>query len=154
MTKTWGLIFGVVFLLIGILGFVPGITTEEGMLLGIFHVDTIHNIVHILTGLIALAVMKKEAAAKTFFKVFGVIYGLVTIIGFIQGDTVLGIFTVNAADNILHLVVAAIALYVGFMGGKSAGSMSAPAAAPAPAPEAPAMDMESEGESEGEQNQG
>src|SRR5438132_3618228 len=47
MIKTAALLFGIVFLLIGILGFVPAVTPDNGMLLGIFHVNTAHNIVHL-----------------------------------------------------------------------------------------------------------
>lgn len=47
MVKTAAILFGVVFLFIGILGFVPAATPANGMLLGIFHVNTAHNIVHL-----------------------------------------------------------------------------------------------------------
>jgi hypothetical protein len=49
-----------------------------------------------------------------YFQVFGVVYGLVTVVGFLQGDTVLGLIGVNMADNVLHLAIAAVALYAGF----------------------------------------
>ncbi len=119
-------IFGVVLTLVGILGFVPGIT-NNGVLLGIFHVDAVHNIIHLLTGIIALVMSKKgDASARTFFKVFGIVYLLVLIIGVVQGDTVLGLFGVNMADNLLHLVIAALALWYGFKGPRSTAMPSAP----------------------------
>jgi hypothetical protein len=105
-------VFGVVFLVIGVLGFVPGITSN-GHLLGIFEVDTIHNIIHILSGIVALAMA--GSSAKLFFKGFGVVYLIVTIVGFLQGNTVLNLIGVNMADNLLHLVVSLAALYIGFM---------------------------------------
>lgn len=112
---TWGWIFGAVFTVIGILGFVPGAVTPDGLLLGIFSVDPMHNIVHLLTGIIAIvAVWGAGSYARMYFKVFGVIYTLVTIVGFVQGDSVLGLMTVNMADNALHLVVALVALWLGF----------------------------------------
>src|SRR4051794_3299390 len=49
MAKTFGMLFGIVFLAVGILGFVPGVTKDE-MLLGIFHVNTVHSVVHIVSG--------------------------------------------------------------------------------------------------------
>lgn len=120
-TKTWAWIFAVVFLAIGILGFIPGITSDSGHLLGIFHVDAMHNIVHLLTGIIALFVaMGSGSSQKMFFKIFGVIYAIVAVVGLIQGDSVLGLFVTNMADHILHIVVALIALYAGFGGGKKA----------------------------------
>jgi hypothetical protein len=72
MAKTLALLFGVVFLLIGILGFVPAVAPNE-MLLNIFHVNATHNAVHLLTGIVALlAGMAGVGASKTFFKIFGV----------------------------------------------------------------------------------
>ena len=53
MAKTFGMLFGIVFLAVGILGFVPGVTKDE-MLLGIFHVNTVHSVVHIVSGAIFL----------------------------------------------------------------------------------------------------
>jgi len=114
---TW---FGIIFIAVGVLGFVPGIT-QNGMLLGIFQVDALHNIIHLLSGIVALLSAGSASGAKTYFKVFGVVYALVTIIGFLQGQTVLGLINVNAADNVLHLLIAIVALVLGF-GGKSAAA--------------------------------
>jgi hypothetical protein len=119
-------VFGGVFAAIGVLGFVPGITSG-GNLLGIFEVDALHNVIHLVTGLVFLAVAwKYNEHAKISFKVFGVIYALVAVLGFIQGSTVLGLIGVNLADNLLHIVVAGVALYAGFMmkDGMSSGGMS------------------------------
>src|SRR5688572_18785462 len=99
MHKKLSLLFGVVFLAIGILGFVPGITREEH-LLGIFHVNAAHNAIHILTGLMALiAGLASEHAATLFFRMFGVVYGLVAILGFVYADRpILGLISNNFAD--------------------------------------------------------
>lgn len=110
--------FGIVFLAIGVLGFVPGITTD-GHLLGIFEVDTLHNLIHLLTGILALTFA--STAPQKFFKVFGVVYLVVTLVGFVQGTTVLGLIGVNMADNVLHLLVSVIALYIGFKKENMAG---------------------------------
>jgi Domain of unknown function (DUF4383) len=68
MAKTLALLFGVVFLLIGILGFVPAVTPNE-MLLNIFHVNAAHNAVHLLTGIVALlAGMAGVGASKLSLK--------------------------------------------------------------------------------------
>lgn len=143
MTKTWGLIFGVVFLLIGVLGFVPGITSD-GMLLGIFEVDTTHSIVHILTGIIALAVMNSEKSASIFFKVFGTVYGLVAIWGLVGSGSIFGLFHANLADNILHLVIAIVMLYVGL---KHCHTRNKGEGMTSQAPAAPVMDVEPVAES-------
>ena len=105
-TKTVAMVFGVVFLLVGVLGFVPG-ATPDGELLGVFHVDTLHNIIHVLSGLVALGLASMGAKyGKTYLVGFGAVYALVAVVGLVQGDTVLGLFGVNAADNVLHVVLA------------------------------------------------
>ncbi|MFZ2887170.1 MAG: DUF4383 domain-containing protein [Minisyncoccia bacterium] len=112
MVQTLAWVFGVVLTLVGILGFVPGVTTDM-MLLGIFHVDMLHSIVHILSGLAALAAAWGMYSSRLYFQVFGVVYGLVAILGFVTGGALL--FETNMADNLLHVVIAAVALYAGFM---------------------------------------
>ena len=114
-SKTFALIFGVVFLLIGFLGFVPSFT-PNGNLLGIFQVNALHNMVHVLSGLVAIvAAMAGLYYAKLYFKVFGVVYALVTVLGFLTGDGLIGgLLPVNMADNLLHVVIAVAALYIGF----------------------------------------
>ena len=115
MAKTLALLFGIVFLLIGILGFVPALAPNE-MLLNIFHVNAAHNAVHLLTGVIALvAGMAGVGASKTFFKIFGVVYGLVAVLGFVVGDgMLLGLISNNAADTWLHVGIALVSLIIGF----------------------------------------
>ena len=114
MLKTLSWVFGIVLTLVGVLGFVPGLTTND-MLLGIFMVGGLHNLIHLVTGLAALAAAMGYFSPKMYFQIFGVVYGIVTVVGFVQGDTVLGLIMVNMADNLLHLVIAAVALYAGFM---------------------------------------
>ena len=114
MVKNLAMLFGVVFLAIGVLGFVPGVT-KDGHLLGVFDVGTLHNIIHLASGVAALWLASMGSKyAKMYFQVFGVVYGLVTIIGFVQKDNVFGLFDVNMADNVLHLVITAVALWAGF----------------------------------------
>lgn len=115
MAKTFALLFGVVFLLIGILGFVPAVAPNE-MLLNIFHVNAAHNAVHLLTGIVALLCgMAGVGASKTFFKIFGVIYGLVAVLGFVVGDgMLLGLISNNLAVTWLHVGIAVVSLIIGF----------------------------------------
>lgn len=109
MLKKVAMVFGVVFLLIGLLGFVPGITSTDtdGMqlLLGLFMVDPIHNAVHIVSGLAGLVAAGASAkAAKTYLVGFGVVYALVSLLGFFD-PTLFGLMPVNMADNWLHVVL-------------------------------------------------
>lgn len=124
MVKQISWVFAIVFLAVGILGFVPGITSN-GHLLGIFEVDTLHNIIHLVSGLVFLYAAMTPAKAGLVYKVFGVVYALVAVIGLIQGDTVLGLINTNMADHLLHVVLAVLILYVGF--GMKEKSMPAPA---------------------------
>jgi len=113
MVQTLAWVFGIVFLLFGVLGFVPGITSN-GLLLGIFMVDGLHNVIHIVSGLAALAAAWGMYRSRLYFQVFGIVYALVTVVGFIQGDNVLGLIMTNTADHVLHLVLAVALLWVGF----------------------------------------
>jgi hypothetical protein len=108
--------FGVIFIVVGILGFVPSLT-RHGHLLGIFHVNAAHNMVHILTGAFAVVCgMASGHAAQIFFRTFGIIYGLVAALGFIAGNQpVLGILANNLADAWLHTGIAAASLFFGFL---------------------------------------
>lgn len=108
MLKKVALVFGVAFTLIGLLGFVPGVTTTDAdghqLLLGLFMVDAVHNVVHLLSGIAGLVGAANERYAKLYLVGFGAVYALVTLIGFFTSP-VLGFLHVNTADNWLHLVL-------------------------------------------------
>ena len=116
MIRQMAFILGAVFLLIGVLGFVPGATTD-GMLLGLFHVNPAHNFVHLLSGTIAvIAGLSGGSAPLWFFRVFGIFYGLVAVLGFLAGDSpVLGMIANNRADVWLHALLSLVSLILGFM---------------------------------------
>jgi uncharacterized protein DUF4383 len=120
MVKTLGMLFGIVFLAVGILGFVPGVTTTgpDGMpmLLGIFHVNTAHSIVHIASGAVFLiASMSGAGAARLWFQLFGIIYAIVAVLGFMNpSGPLLGMISNNPATTWLHVVLAAAMLLIGF----------------------------------------
>jgi hypothetical protein len=113
--KTIAVIFGVIFVAVGALGWIPAVN-PGGKLLGLFDVNVAHNLVHLATGIVAIVVgMMSDKASKLFFQVFGVIYALVAVLGFVSGDQpLLGMVNNNAADTWLHVVIAVVALYVGF----------------------------------------
>ncbi len=111
MDKTIVTILGIVFILVGLLGFV------QNPVLGIFAVDTLHNIIHLAAGVLALwAVNRGTESILTYAKVFGVVYGVVAILGFLLPSPLLGLVTVNMADNLLHVVLAVVLLAIGFGG--------------------------------------
>lgn len=121
MIKRIAFVFGVIFILVGIMGFVPTLAPsaadgEHGRLFGVFAVDPLHNLVHLLTGFLAIGVSRiSEVASRMYFRVFGVVYALVAVLGFAYGNTpLLGVMANNLADAALHAVIAAVALFLGF----------------------------------------
>ena len=115
MLKKIAIAFGIVFIVVGLVGFVSAVT-PDGKLLGYFEVNAAHNVVHIATGIVAVIVgFASEKAARMFFQIFGVIYALVALLGFAMGNQpLLGIVANNAADTWLHVLIAIVALYLGF----------------------------------------
>lgn len=109
------LVVGATLVVVGLLGFLAEATfdtsagSDPGALDGekfiLFEVNGWHNVVHIASGLFLLALMRRHDTARLAALSFGAIYGIVTIIGLIDGNDVLGLFPVNAADNILHIVL-------------------------------------------------
>jgi hypothetical protein len=106
---------GILFLLGGILGFVPGIT-EDDMFLGIFIVNTAHSIVHVASGAIFLiASMSGARAARLWFQIFGILYAEVAVMGFKVGDgMIFGLISNNRYDNWGHAVLALVLMPIGF----------------------------------------
>jgi hypothetical protein len=115
MLRTAAKIFGVVLLAVGVLGFIPALTPDR-KLLGIFEVNTVHNLIHLASGAVALYTsMKSELASRKYFQIFGVVYGLVAVLGvFHMEKDLLGIVAHNTADLFLHVLIAGSALYLGF----------------------------------------
>jgi hypothetical protein len=111
MLRIIAILFGIAFIFAGVAGFMP-MFMQDGLLFGYFMVDSLHNLVHIVTGVIAIMAATSYRLTRGFFKIFGVIYFIVAIWGFWTGDLIL--IHVNTADNILHLVVGLIAIYLGF----------------------------------------
>src|ERR1700687_2215259 len=103
MVKMAAILFGLVFLVLGILGFIPVATSNE-MLLGTFHVNFAHNLVHLASGVVFLLCgMAGAGPSRMFFRIFGIVYALVAVLGFMKGDgLLLGIVSNNAADTYLH----------------------------------------------------
>lgn len=113
LTKSVTWILGIVLILVGIAGFIVG------DMLFVFQVSTPFNILHLLVGVVGIAAASSgESYSRMYLILVGIVYGIATVIGFVNGGDILGIFTVNDADNYLHAAVAVIALGVGFGGKK------------------------------------
>jgi hypothetical protein len=108
---------GAVFLLVGVLGFIPGITSNyetlgfaghdsEALLLGIFQVSILHNIVHLLFGVAGIALARNAAQSRNYLVAGGAIYLVLWLYGLLIGhDTPANFVPVNTADNWLHFVL-------------------------------------------------
>lgn len=96
--------FGFVFLAVGILGFLPNPIASPD---GIFEVNALHNVVHLLSGAVALGAgySSDPEHAKTYNVGFGAVYALVTLMGFLGIGLVTDLLAVNMADNVLHLLI-------------------------------------------------
>ncbi|MGI5484376.1 DUF4383 domain-containing protein [Streptomyces lavendofoliae] len=124
------LLVGAVFLLVGVLGFIPGITTDydslrfaehdsEAKLLGVFQVSVLHNLVHVLFGLAGLSMARTASAARSFLIVGGVIYLALWLYGlFIDHDSSANFVPVNTADNWLHFALGVAMIALGYLLGR------------------------------------
>jgi hypothetical protein len=124
--RTFALIFGIVFLAVGVLGFgvVPSLlehTSGEGlekggMLLGLFHVNGYHNIVHLLFGVWGLAASRSTSGAVGYFKVVAVVYILLAVLGLIPATAGgFGLIPLGGNDVYLHAALGAVAAFFGFV---------------------------------------
>jgi len=130
---------GVVFLLVGVLGFVPGITSNyntlsfashhsEAKLLGLFQVSILHNLVHLLFGVAGLALARTIGGARNYLIGGGIIYLVLFLYGLLVSQNSSANFVpVNTADDILHLVlgIAMIGLGIALTRRHAAGARAA-----------------------------
>jgi ABC-type transport system involved in multi-copper enzyme maturation permease subunit len=130
--QTAATLVAVAFLLAGVGGFIPGVTTNAGdiaiyghdspaMLLGIFQVSVLHNVVHLLFGLAGLAMAK--GSPKTYLVGGGVLYLIVWLYGLlIDHGSALNFLPLDDADNWLHLALGAAMVVLGVALGKTAAA--------------------------------
>ena len=133
------MLVGLVFLVVGILGFIPGITSNydelkfaghnsDAQLLGIFDVSVLHNIVHLLYGIAGLALARTWEGARTFLLGGGLIYLVLFVYGAIwHGEKSSNWIPFNWADNILQLSLGAGMVAIGFVLGREGIGRAAPA---------------------------
>ena len=115
--RTAAMVVGAVFLLVGVLGFVPGVTTNYdqlsfghdsgAMLLGLFRVSVLHNLVHLAFGIAGVALARRVASSRKYLIGGGGIYALLWLYGMIvPHDAPTNFVPVNWPDNWLHFVLA------------------------------------------------
>jgi Domain of unknown function (DUF4383) len=109
--KLAAIVLGIVFVVIGLLGFV------NNPVLGLFQVNTAHNLVHLISGIVLLGGAYSSLGSGMALKIIGVVYALVAILGFflVSSDgMLLGFIAMNEADKWLHVVLAVVILAAGF----------------------------------------
>lgn len=127
LVQVAALAYGAVFLLVGLAGFIPGLTTNydtlqfaghhsEAMLLGIFQVSILHNIVHLLYGVAGVALARTAAGARQYLLWGGVVYLILWIYGLLVGQESQANFVpLNTADNWLHLFLGVTMIGLSFL---------------------------------------
>lgn len=125
--RYFAVVYGVVFLLVGIAGFVPGLVTHpapdaaapeavtHGRLLGLFPVNTLHNLVHIAFGIWGVVAYRSVSGARLYARSVAVIYAVFAVMGLIPVlNTAFGLVPLYGHDVWLHALLAAIAAYFGW----------------------------------------
>lgn len=129
--RYFALITGIVYLLIGIMGFIPALVSQPevmpdyvaalgvrsgfGYLLGLFPINTAHNIVHLLVGGLGIAASISLDSSRLYAGLLGIFYGALAIMGLLPvARTTFGLIPIYGNDVWLHAITAAIAIYFGF----------------------------------------
>ncbi len=128
-TRYFALVIGAIYVIVGILGFVPAalssppadapsvsVTSNYGYLLGIFPVNLLHDLVHIAVGALGLWAYTRYGAARAYSQGLAVVFGLLTVMGFFPGlKTTFGLIPLFGNDIWLHALTALVAAYFGFV---------------------------------------
>jgi len=124
------LVVGIVFLVVGVAGFVPGITTDVGelhgaghdsgaLLLGLFQVSVLHNVVHLLFGVVGVVLARTVRAARLYLVAGGLVYAVLWIYGLVVDKGSQANFVpLNTADDWLHFVLAVGMVGLGLLLGR------------------------------------
>jgi hypothetical protein len=127
--RTFARVWGILFLIIGIGGFIPGLMTEHdhpdvtmeaglGLELGLFPVNLLHNLVHLVFGVWGLLSGRDAGSARSYAKATAVIYAVFVVMGLIPAArlwTTFGLVPLYGNDVWLHVILAAGAAYFGFV---------------------------------------
>ena len=126
-TRTFALLFGIVFLAVGVAGFIPALVQplhsghppvehNGGQLFGLFPINMLHNAVHILFGLWGLLASRSMSGAVTYARGVAIIYAVLTIAGFVPNlNSLYGMVPLYGNDVWLHGLLALVAAYFGWV---------------------------------------
>ena len=128
-TRTFALVFGIVFLLAGASGFVPGLLhpvpagappltvgAGYGLVMGLLPVNLLHNLVHVLFGILGVVAFAGFFPPRVYAQIVAVAYGLLVVLGLLPAtNTLFGLVPIYGNDVLLHLVLGVVAAYFGFV---------------------------------------
>jgi hypothetical protein len=144
--RRFALVYGIVFLIVGIAGFIPGFVTPlepqhpdlaveagAGRLFGLFPVNVLHNIVHIIFGIWGIAVWRSIPRSLTYARSVAVIYAVFVVMGLIPMlRTTFGLIPLYGHDVWLHVLLAGVAAYFGFVARTDTGAATTTGATTGP----------------------
>jgi hypothetical protein len=127
--RHFALVIGILFLVVGVLGFVPALVqpppagapevavhANHGYLLGLFPINLLHNLVHLAVGALGLAAYFGALSARLYARGLAIFYGLLAIMGMIPGaNTTFGLIPIHGNDIWLHAGTAVVAAYFGWV---------------------------------------
>lgn len=136
MVRTFALIFGAIYLVVGVLGFIPPLVVGPaplppdaagpetfGRLLGLFPINYLHNIVHLAIGLWGVLGSRSESGAVLFSRSIAILYGVLAVLGLISvTNTLFGLVPIYSHDVWLHALSAIIAAYFGWWAPRGAAA--------------------------------
>ena len=128
MTRRFALVVGIIYLVIGIAGFIPGLVQGQdypdlavdagsGALLGLFPVNVVHHLVHLLVGVLGIAAYRAFDSARLYARGLAIVYGVLAVMGLISAanlHTMFGLTPLFSHDVWLHAGTAIIAAYFGW----------------------------------------
>lgn len=132
-TRYFALVFGIIYLLVGILGLIPGLITPaanpgvtlnvlNGLLFGVFPVNILHTLVHLIIGVWGILAYRTFSASRSFSITAGIIFIVLFVMGLIPVlDVLFGLAPLYGSDIWLHLLSGIVALAVGLMARRTVG---------------------------------
>jgi hypothetical protein len=133
-TRYFALIFGIIYALVGLMGFIPGLVqppaptdpplavdANYGYLLGLFPVNVLHNLFHLVVGVLGVVAFQRFDWARTYCRVFAIVFFLLALMGFFPGlNTTFGLIPLFSHDIWLHVLTTIATAYFGFLAAQEA----------------------------------
>lgn len=107
-------VFGWIFLAVGACGFAP-LLFSRGLLFGFLATDPARDLMYLGIGALGIVAARRgRKSSRLYLKCIGIAYAIFAIAGFVSGASIFGVMATNGAGNLIHLIIAMIALWAGF----------------------------------------